>query len=72
VRKQFVGRTDVHQFQRLLQKTHVTRPTLVFPESVRYVHSRANLGGLVARVQALEQQIAQSRVRFETAGIIVQ
>ena len=71
VRKQFVERHDVHQQQRLLHKTHVTRPTLVFPETTRYVKCRADLGGLQARVQQLEQQLAQNRVRFETAGIVV-
>ena len=72
IRKQFLENCDMHQQCRQTYKTHVTRPTLVFPESTRYVKCRADLGGLQARVQQLEQQLAQNRVRFETAGIVVQ
>ena len=72
IRKQFLENWDVHQQCRQTYQTHVTRPTLVFPESTRYVKCRADLGGLQARVQQLEEQAAQNRVRFETAGIVVQ
>ena len=71
VRKQFVERRDIHQQQRVLQKTHVSRPTLVFPETVRYLKCRADLGGLLTRIQDLEQTVPQNRVRFETSGIVV-
>ena len=72
VRKQFLETCDVHQQQRIVHNTHVSRPTLVFPETTRYISNGAALQALLVRVQQLEQQAAQNRVRFETAGIVVQ
>jgi hypothetical protein len=46
VRKQFLETCDVHQQCRQIHKTHVSRPTLVFPETTRYVKCRADRGGL--------------------------